>query len=43
MSGYIQVPADLTSEKNAETHWTRGWVDVRVGMDGSGEEKISFK
>ena len=41
VSGQRHVPAALTPGKNTGTHFTGGWVGLRAGLDGCGEEKIS--
>jgi hypothetical protein len=41
MSGQLHVPADLAPGKNSGTHWTRGWVSTRAGLNALEKRKIT--
>jgi len=40
--GQPHAPATLTLIKSSDTHSTGGWADLRTGLDGYGEYKISY-
>ena len=42
MGGQCHAPAALPMEKCCGAHFKVGWVDPRDGLDGCGEEKISY-
>jgi len=42
VSGQLHDPADSTPGSNNVTHRLAGWMGTRTGMDGFGEEKISY-
>jgi hypothetical protein len=40
MSGHLHAPATLCPVKEPGTHWIKGWVDPRVGLDNVEERKF---
>jgi hypothetical protein len=42
VSDHLHAPAVLPQEKKRSTHWIGNGVDPRAGLDGFGEENISF-
>jgi hypothetical protein len=41
MSGQLHVPVALPPGEGAHvTHWLRGWVDLRAGVDAEAKRKI---
>lgn len=43
VSSQLHAPATLSSEeKIRDIYWKEGWVGLRVGLDGFGENKYIF-
>jgi hypothetical protein len=43
VSGQHHSPADLLPGKEPDTHWIRGWLDPRAGLDDKHDLKINYK